>query len=64
MLQRPGLRGALFAALLLLAPLSALGAGLVGETAAPFSLNDTNGINHVLSNHQGEVVYLFFVGHS
>ena len=63
MLRRPGIRGALLAVLLLLAPLTALGAGQVGEPAADFTLNDTNGIQRMLSSHAGEVVYLFFVGH-
>lgn len=63
MLHRIGARGALFIALLLLAPLTALAAGQVGETAADFSLTDTNGVTRALSDHAGEVVFLYMVGH-
>lgn len=54
---------ALALALALLLPAAALAAGQVGEPAADFSLTDTQGITHVLSDHLGEVIYLFPVGH-
>ena len=63
MRRYPDLRTLVIAFLVLLAPLTSFAAGQVGETAAPFSLNDTNGINHMLSDHLGEVVYLFMMGH-
>ena len=50
--------------LVLLAPLTAFAAGQVGEPAAEFNLNDTNGVSHALSDHLGEVVFLFMVGHN
>ena len=49
--------------MILLTPLAAFAAGQVGEPAADFNLYDTNGVNHILSDHQGEVVYLFMVGY-
>ena len=59
----PDLRVLVLAFLVLVAPLASYAAGQVGETAAAFSLNDTNGIKHMLSDHLGEVVYLFMMGH-
>ena len=63
MRRRPGPYCILISMLLLLAPLTVQAAGQVGEPAADFNLNDTTGVNHVLSNHLGEVVYLFMVGY-
>jgi hypothetical protein len=57
-------RSILIATLFLLTPVTAFAAGQVGEAAAEFNLFDTNGVNHRLSAHLGEVVYLFMVGHN
>jgi hypothetical protein len=41
----------------------ALATGQVGEPAADFSLQDTEGITHTLSGEQGRVVVLFMMGY-
>ena len=64
MRRSPSPRTVVFLMAFLLAPLSAFGAGQVGEPAANFSLNSTTGVNHTLSDHLGEVVFLFMVGHN
>ena len=50
--------------LLTLAPLTALATGQVGEAGADFSLVDTNGMTHTMSDHLGEVLYLWLIGYS
>ena len=64
MLRRLNHRAIFVALIILFAPLNVMAAGQVGDTAANFNLNDTNEIAHTLSEHLGEVVYLFFVGHN
>ena len=51
---------ALLAALLALAPSLALGVLQVGQEAPNFSLPDTAGVNHSLSEYRGRVVLLNF----
>jgi len=46
----------------ILLPSTALAAGLVGEDAADFTLNDTEGVSHTLSAYRGNVVFLSFIG--
>jgi cytochrome oxidase Cu insertion factor (SCO1/SenC/PrrC family) len=53
---------AAMAGLLVLAGL-AMATGQVGEPAADFTLIDTQGTSHTLSNCQGQVVILFMVGY-
>lgn len=36
----------------------------VGDPAPDFTLNDTNGNSHTLSNYQGKVVVLMWFGYS
>ncbi len=57
-------RTALLGALLLLTPLAVGATGQVGEIGADFTLQDTNDVWHTLSDHSGEVLYLWFVGYS
>ena len=63
MLRRMNRRAIFIVMMVLLVPMTALAAGQIGEPAANFTLNDTNGLNHILSDHLGEVVYLFMVGY-
>ena len=51
-----------FLALLLAAP--SLLAVQVGEVAPDFTLTDTQGVQHTLSDYRGTVVMLFFFGYS
>ncbi|MCB2198704.1 redoxin domain-containing protein [bacterium] len=36
----------------------------VGETAPEFTLSDTDGMSHSLSDYRGTVVYIMFFGYS
>lgn len=62
MSHRSALGGALIAATLLLAA-PAAHAGQIGKPAPDFTLTDTQGVQQTLSDHLGEVVYLFMVGY-
>ena len=53
---------ALWGLSLALAP-PALATGQVGEPAADFTLHDTEGTIHTLSDYQGRVVVLFMMGY-
>jgi hypothetical protein len=48
----------------LLLPAAALAVGLPGDPAADFTLTDTNGVVHSLSDYDGKVRFLNFFGHS
>jgi len=50
--------------MLLLAPLTAAAVGQVGDMGADFTLTDTDGAPHTMSDHTGEVLFLWFVGYS
>ncbi len=43
---------------------TALATGQVGEPAADFTLTDSQGMVHTLSDYRGEVVILFMMGYA
>ena len=57
-------RAALLVSLAVLAaPAASWGAGLEGEDAADFTLTDTDGVVHTLSDYHGTVVFLNIFGY-